>query len=539
MRIKIATFILLITILSCQENNDFKKTETDNLEKVRLTTLTNESHLIPILSQAGFFKRDSKLYSSARSSSSNYQIVTDSILKVLQSDSTNYTYTFKVDEESPVNAFENLILKKVSGGYLGFILRYESDDSQFNNLPIFNGKIKRFDLEGTLLSEQILVNGNLVSNNNTNGRTAKDCSEAIRFAFEAYDGTPCENLWDDFDDGCYLVIYIEECNSGGGGSGGGGGGSDPGFPSDPGGGTYIPDPVGGGGGGGGSGNGGGSGSSGGGPSGGSSGSGSGTVDPGYEGEDPIGVLPVKPKLTIAERIDKWEEEQIDTVQLKPCMQTIVTDLKNLTQGSVGQIIQKFSGSVPGYNWELKDGPLTGGQNAFTNQAYNKTTGTVTTTFDGSKFTSATDLSIARTILHESIHAFLIAYFRVDPLSARSSYPDLVNDYAQQVYGGDANQIQHAEFVRNFVNDIAIALEEYGKNKGYTHTTQFYQDLAWGGLTHTGTYDALGNPIETTWFQSSVPSSTDRKRIVDTITIEQTGKDFSGTTKTQKGTNAGC
>ena len=119
MRIKIATFILLITILSCQENNDFKKTETDNLEKVRLTTLTNESHLIPILSQAGFFKRDSKLYSSARSSSSNYQIVTDSILKVLQSDSTNYTYTFKVDEESPVNAFENLILKKVSGAILG------------------------------------------------------------------------------------------------------------------------------------------------------------------------------------------------------------------------------------------------------------------------------------------------------------------------------------------------------------------------------------------------------------------------------------
>ncbi|GIV36404.1 MAG: hypothetical protein KatS3mg032_0783 [Cyclobacteriaceae bacterium] len=238
------------------------------------------------------------------------------------------------------------------------------------------------------------------------------------------------------------------------------------------------------------------------------------------------------------QIDIWED-QIDDSQLKPCLKTILTDLKNISQGSVGQIIQKFSGSLPGYNWELKDGVLAGGQNAFTSQFYNRTTGTVTTTFDGSKFTSATDLSIARTILHESIHAYLIAYFRVDPLSARSSYPDLVNDYAQQVYGGDANQIQHGEFVRNFVNDIAIALEEYGKNKGYTHTTQFYKDLAWVGLTHTGVYDALGNPIETTWFQSSFPSATDRKRIVDTITIEQTGKDFSGTIKTQKGTNAGC
>ncbi len=65
------------------------------------------------------------------------------------------------------------------------------------------------------------------------------------------------------------------------------------------------------------------------------------------------------------------------------------------------------------------------------------------------------------------------------------------------------------------------------------------DLAWGGLTHTGAVDALGNPIETTWFQTAVPSSTDRKRIVDNITIKLTGKDFTGTTKIQQGTNAGC
>lgn len=238
-------------------------------------------------------------------------------------------------------------------------------------------------------------------------------------------------------------------------------------------------------------------------------------------------------------IREWEITKIIYANLKPCMKSILNDVQNLNQGSVGQIIQKFSGSIPGYNWELKDGSLVGGQNAFTSQAYNKTTGMVTSTFDGSKFTGSTDLSIARTILHESAHAYLIAHFRVDYLSARSSYPDLVNDYAQQNYGGDANQIQHAEFVRNFVNEIAIALEQYGRNKGYGHTSQFYQDLAWGGLTHTGTYDASGNPIETTWFQSSVSSATDRKRIVDTVTIEQTGKDFSGLTKTQKGTNAGC
>ena len=163
---------------------------------------------------------------------------------------------------------------------------------------------------------------------------------------------------------------------------------------------------------------------------------------------------------------------------------------------------------------------------------------MTTTFDGSKFTNSSDLSIARTILHESIHANLVAHFKVDPLSAVKSYPDLVKDWANGIYG-DQNTNQHAEFVRNFVNDLAIVLEEYGIAKGYNLTNQFYKDLAWGGLTHTGKLNSAVMPIETPWFQSSFPNSSDRQRIIDVITIEQTGKDFYGNSKTKNGNNAGC
>lgn len=236
--------------------------------------------------------------------------------------------------------------------------------------------------------------------------------------------------------------------------------------------------------------------------------------------------------------DDFNYYRINDSQLRPCMQQIMGSLKTLTNGSVSSIIQKFSGSIPGWNWDVKDGSLVGGQNAFTSQAYNRVTGTVTTTFDGSKFISSTDLSVARTILHESVHANLVAYFNTDPLAASKSYPDLVNDWAKGIYG-DQNANQHAEFVRNFVNEIAMALEEYGTINGYNLTPQFYQDLAWGGLTHTGKYDTSGNPIETTWFQATFPSSTDRKRVIDNISIEQTGKDFYGNTKAQKGGNAGC
>lgn len=77
------------------------------------------------------------------------------------------------------------------------------------------------------------------------------------------------------------------------------------------------------------------------------------------------------------------------------------------------------------------------------------------------------------------------------------------------------------------------------NKGYNHSSQFYQDLAWGGLTHTGKFDNSGNPIETSWFQSTFPNATDRQRITDTIATEQTGKDFGGNSQPQKGSKGGC
>lgn len=104
----------------------------------------------------------------------------------------------------------------------------------------------------------------------------------------------------------------------------------------------------------------------------------------------------------------WDD-QINDSNLKPCMQKILADLKNLTNGKVSQIIQKFSGTTPGYNWEMKDGALPSSENAGTSPSYDRATGTVTTTFDSQKFTNASDLSIARTILHESVYAYLITY----------------------------------------------------------------------------------------------------------------------------------
>jgi hypothetical protein len=241
----------------------------------------------------------------------------------------------------------------------------------------------------------------------------------------------------------------------------------------------------------------------------------------------------------------WANRIIDT-NLKPCMKSILTNLKFLTKG-MSYIITKFKGNEPGYNWILKDGSLFGATGQ-TSQSYDRITGAVTTTFDSQAWKSATDLSWARTMLHESIHAYIVASFGSDYTLAENTFSDFMNDYIHNKYP-TRNDTDHAEFVRNYVNDIAISLEEYGIKNGYNLDIQFYQELAWGGLTHWKKRDSLGNEIkdslgnfiyeETSWFKISYPNSSDRDRILNIISIELTKKDMNGNTKTQKGNNAGC
>lgn len=135
------------------------------------------------------------------------------------------------------------------------------------------------------------------------------------------------------------------------------------------------------------------------------------------------------------------------------------------------------------------------------------------------FQNSSDLSVARTILHEAVHAYLIAHFRNNYSAAYSSYPDLIHDMNQNRYPQNANGLQHAEFVRNFVNDIATSLQEFGLGRGYNLPFQLYSDLAWAGLTDWAKRDSSGNLIkdsqgnqvyeETPWFKSAYSNPSDR------------------------------
>ncbi|WP_318311114.1 hypothetical protein [Flagellimonas crocea] len=240
------------------------------------------------------------------------------------------------------------------------------------------------------------------------------------------------------------------------------------------------------------------------------------------------------------------EEKIDDTALKPCLKNVLNDLKTLNKG-VGYIVQKFAGNTPGFNWEVKDGSL-GGATGTTSTKYNKLTGTVTTTLDSQNWKQATDLSWARTMLHESVHSYIVASFGSNYSGATKTFSDFMKDYSSSTYP-DRNDTEHAEFVRNYVSQISSALKDYGIKNGYVLPNQFYEDMAWGGLTHWKKRDSFGNVVkdsfgnivweETNWFKKAFPNLSDRTRILNTIQIELTKSDINGNTKVQKGNNAGC
>jgi hypothetical protein len=222
---------------------------------------------------------------------------------------------------------------------------------------------------------------------------------------------------------------------------------------------------------------------------------------------------------------------IDDSGLKPCFQAVLNDVKKLDNGAVSGIIQRFTGATPNYNWKVKNSSLDDNVNGATSEVYYVPSNTALTTFDNNKFKQASDLAIARTILHEAVHAYLVAYFTLNPAQrnplnsnfALNPYPDYVRNILFTNIGN--NEAQHIEMTKTFVDDIATALEQYGYYKGYLFSHQFYNDLAWGGLTDTPAF-------------TSKPDA-EQNRIRDVIQIEQYKQDRLGNPKTPKGQPSGC
>jgi len=143
-----------------------------------------------------------------------------------------------------------------------------------------------------------------------------------------------------------------------------------------------------------------------------------------------------------------------------------------------------------YNWNIVTGTLAVNQPAITSPGL--AAGYVaTTTLNSSDINVSTDLSWAKTLIHEAFHAYLVSIYRHQSSNPQDmTYIALINKYLSQ-FNNNLEDTQHLIFAKtNIINSISLALKEYGVSKGYTLPQQFYDDMAWGGLAGTSVFQRL-------------------------------------------------
>lgn len=210
---------------------------------------------------------------------------------------------------------------------------------------------------------------------------------------------------------------------------------------------------------------------------------------------------------------------ITDLNSNPCANDVFEWLNNssttasyiINQFADGQVFEK-------YNYHISIANLNGA-NGTTSPSPIKSNGNsnIYTALDCSYLKKATKLSILRTMIHESLHAWMVSVLNLKGQSAfAQSFPIAFNEILK---GKNLADAQHEQFIRDFVATIASALRDYDGN---VQSYSYYEDLAMSGLSNTD-------------YWNTKLTQSDRDRITNITLNEQEGNAQS---KGQKCTNTG-
>lgn len=189
------------------------------------------------------------------------------------------------------------------------------------------------------------------------------------------------------------------------------------------------------------------------------------------------------------------QRQIDGSKLDACSQSVLEALKNSKNCDIANVFTKL-GVNKVYNLKLVSGYPIGGIPASTTRTYSNVAFDYTITIS-KDYTSATSLFRASNMLHEIVHAYFMS-LKDDQTNGGGSavygeFPVLFQAYCDSKYPPNKNEAanaHHEEMANQYVNAIALALQEYNlpndPNKLVPY--QVYSDLAWAGLSEAPVFD---------------------------------------------------
>lgn len=221
-----------------------------------------------------------------------------------------------------------------------------------------------------------------------------------------------------------------------------------------------------------------------------------------------GWLPVPPRngntTTLNQQAKLWDDSIIIDYTVRPCTEAVLNQIRGLDSGTIAKIIKNLSGSLPGFDWEIREVSQLYGSHANANAQTDYSPGSPInhsiTYLNQAKLHSATNISLARTIIHESVHAFMYDYFYNAPNISTAtrdsilglSYGKILKQFIKHKYNVTDDNIFHRLMVINFKNDIKNALKTLCPimNINPSDLEEYCNDLAWGGLESTDAFSDL-------------------------------------------------
>lgn len=468
---KIYVLFLLVLFVGCEKEEDLVHQNLQVVEVVDFEDLPSHiKSLIPL-----DYRKEANLRLAEKESGGHFTPIS---ANKLTNEKGRVSYTFLLENSGlqgndGTPYFDNLVIQELADGREKIrIIRYEPEakwySDQKKSFKNFTGTATFFDVQGKRLGRVEIKEGR------AGGGISTQASDVVEECVYTLEYTLC--VGGNYGPANCTYYFKEDCtlNGSGGGDGdsGGSGGTPPG---------------------GGDGWGGGDGNSGGGSPGGNGGD-----------DSDIGTVP----LPTLEPLDppEGEEVKIENNIEDPCASLIFNQLvllsmehnlpPDVSYNSVYGLdtdIHFSEGILNLFNESAKfdyivnsDPSLDPKSNAKTYYpaVYNPITGNygITTSFNPDYLGKATDLSMARTMIHESVHAYLIYVLKGEPFDDMKEALDAYID--KNEFPNTFNNNLNHNFMAQFVNAIAYQLQLWDQNHGTGGNLgwQYYHDMAWGGLT---------------------------------------------------------
>jgi hypothetical protein len=225
------------------------------------------------------------------------------------------------------------------------------------------------------------------------------------------------------------------------------------------------------------------------------------------------------------------EDKIDDSKLDPCPKGIMEKLKNTENKDIAAVLNKL-GADSIYNVDMKMGSTAQGYA----QTQKISANNYLITVANDSYTSSTQLFRAATLIHEIIHAYyhsVVDDNKNPTTSPLNNFPALYQAYELKKYPGGATVAQHDQMAKDYVDSMAMALQEYYlktqplffKSTSY----EVFSDLAWGTLQEASVFSEK--------YKDGDPA---KERILNRYRTESTGRSVeTGTTKQQNPVGQPC